>query len=253
MQQDIIQIITLAIFIISLLFALWRIGIWRIKRYKSPILGNIDIYQKYNEEKLLTINSYAQGVSISGKSINQSYWYKIAEETVRFCRDNKSPQTLMLGLGANTISGLIGKLNPSIHQTIVEIDEYIILACKKYFSLDSLPNFNLIQADVYKLVNKKNVFKKPFDVLIIDVFTGKPPYISLKSNQANFIEKTLPWLKKDGMVIFNRPGNTMGARSDSEKLKKYLSTLFLETRIIDIKDPRGYRNNVIIGQFKKLS
>lgn len=245
MQQDILQIIFPLAFLPLLLLALWRIGLRRLKSYHSPLLGKIEVFQKYNGEKVLTINSYAQGVSINNKSITKSYWYKIAAESVKLCKDRKKPKILMLGLGANTIPNLIAKLNPNIHPIIVEFDGYIIEACQKYFGLDNLPNYHLIQEDVYKLVDQKDVFKSPFDVLIVDVFTGKPPYISLKSNEPSFIEKILPWLKKDGLIIFNRPANTEAARSDSEQLKDYLSTLFIKTKIYQINDPRGYKNSVI--------
>lgn len=253
MQQIDFALVIPVLIIPLLLLLLWRIGLRRLKIYHSPLLGKIEVFKKYNGEKVLTINSYGQGISIDKKSIAKSYWYKIAQEAVKFCQNKKHPQVLMLGLGANTISSLIGKMNPQIHQTIVEFDGYIIEACKKYFGLDKLPKFDLVQDDVYKLVDRKNVFKKPFDVLIVDVFTGKPPFISLKSNEPSFIEKNLPWLKKDGMILFNRPGNTESARTDSQKLREYLSTLFKKTGMFDIKDPRGYRNNVITGFFKKLA
>lgn len=247
MQSNTIQIIIPLTVIPFLLLALWRIGLRRLKKYNSPLLGNIEVWQKYNGEKLLTINAYAQGVSAEKESIKKSYWFAIAQLTAKFCQNKKDPQILMLGLGAGTVSNLIAKLNPQIFQTLVEFDEFIIAACQKYFGLNKLPNHQLIQADAYKLMDKKDPFGKKFDVMIVDIFTGKPPYVSLKSNQPNFIEKLFPSLKKDGMIIFNRPGNTPEARSDSEELRKYLATVFKKAEILDINDPRGYRNNVIFA------
>lgn len=251
MQQFNLEIIVPLISIPCLLLALWRIGLRRLKTYHSPLLGKIEIYKKYNGEKLLTINSYAQGISTEQKSIQKSYWYCIAREAVKFCQNKKNPQVLMLGLGANTIPTLIAGLNPAICQTIVEIDKEIIQACRTYFKLDSLPNYQLVRTDAYQLAEDKNAFGRQFNVLIVDIFTGKPPYVSLKSNKPNFIQKLLPWIKTDGMIIFNRPGNTEESRTDSQKLKNYLDTLFKNTTLFDLHDPRGYRNNVIVASFKK--
>lgn len=251
MQPNTLSLIIPAALIPILLLALWRIGLWKLKSYHSPLLGKIEVFRKYNGEKVLTINSYAQGVSVEQKSITQSYWFFIAKKIFDFCQGKKDPQILMLGLGANTIPNLIVRLNPQIHQTLVEIDKCIIEACKKYFRLNELPSYTLITADAYKLLDSKKAFPQKFDAIIVDIFTGKPPYVSLESNQPNFIEKLLPWIKRDGMIIFNRPGNTEGACSDSQKLKEYLATLFKKTNLTNINDSRGYRNNIILGYLPK--
>lgn len=247
MQQDLYQIIIPLFSIPFLLLAYWRLNLKRLKIYHSPLLGKIEIFKKYNGEKVLTINSYIQGVSTEKDSIKKSYEYCIATHTTSFCKSRKNAEVLMLGLGANTIPNLVAKIDPQIRQTIIEIDKYIIDACRKYFNLDQLPNYRLIKADVYKLAIKKKFFNYKFDVIVVDIFTGNPPYVSLQSNQPSFIKKLLPWLKRDGMIVFNRPGHTEKTRSDSRELQQYLNTLFKTIQLFDIKDPRGYRNNVITG------
>lgn len=252
MQSNIFPLAAPLILIPLLLFALWRIGLRKLKSYHSPLLGKIEVLQKYNGEKILTTNSYIQGISTEKENVSQSYWYCVAKQTALFCKNYRNPQILMLGLGANTIPNLIAKINPEIHQTIVEIDDSIISACKEFFGLDKLPNYKLIQADAFKLIGGKNAFEgKKFDVAIVDVFIGSPPYVSIESNQPNFIEKLLPYLKKEGAIIFNRPGHTEMVRADSRKLENYLKTLFTKTQLFDVCDPRGFRNSIITGQVKK--
>lgn len=249
MQPNILQIIVPLTLIIILLLALWRIGLRKLRVYRSPLLGKIEVLQKYNGEKILTTNSYIQGVSTEKISIKQSYWYCAAKQACDFCKNIKDPQVLMLGLGANTVSNLIASLNPQIHQTIVEIDGSIIKACREFFNLDILESYQLIQADAFKLLPQKNAFAgKKFNVIIVDIFNGKPPYVSITGNQPGFIKKLLPHLKQNCMVIFNRPGHTEQVRSDSKKLEDYLSTLFSKTQLFDIKDPRGFRNTIITAQ-----
>lgn len=251
MHQSVLQLIIPLILMVASGAAWWRLRLKRLARFHSPKLGNIEVLQKYNGEKLLTINSYAQGVSIENPSIKKSYWYTIASEAVRLTKSQKQPQILILGLGANTISNLIAKLNNTARQTIVEFDEQIIKACENHFGLKDLKNLELIHTDAYKLLDSKKAFKQKFDAIIIDIFTGRPPYVSLESNKPTFIEKLLPYLKKDGSLIFNRPGNTEEARADSKRLENDLKKIFRETNILDIQDPRGYRNNVVLASFKK--
>lgn len=250
MQQNTYEILIASLFIPLLLIVLWRIGLRNLKTYHSKISGKIEIFQKYNGEKVLTINSYPQGISTEKSSIIKSYWHKIAQLTVDFCHLDKNPQVLMLGLGANTIPNLIAQLNPKIKQTLIEIDPLIIAACQEFFNLNNLPNYQLIQTDAYNLAEDKNAFGEKFNVIIVDIFTGKPPFVSLKSNQPPFIEQILPWLKNDGIMIFNRPGHNATSVSDSKKLETYLSTLFKNTEFYTIKDPRGFKNNIIVGRVK---
>lgn len=251
MQYDFFQIIIPLVLIPILLFFYLRLRLKVLKKYQSSLLGQIEVLEKFNGEKVLTTNNYPQGVSVDQPSIKQSYWYKIAEQTSVFCQSRPSAKVLMLGLGANTISNLIARLNPQTKQTIIEIDSQIIQACEDFFGLKELPRHKLIKANVYQLAEQKNVFKEEFDVLIVDVFIGSPPYLSLKSNQPSFIEQLLPWLKKDGMIIFNRPAHIEQVRADGFQLKEYLNTLFEKTALFDIKDPRGFRNHVILGVKKK--
>lgn len=233
-----------------LLLVLKRLRLKKLVELNSKLLGKIEVFEKFNKEKVLTINSYPQGVSIEKDSIKKSYWYKIADETVLHSKKIKNPKILMLGLGANTISGLINKLDPNISQTIVEFDPMIIKACQEYFQLKDIKNLNLLNKDAYKLVKDKSFLKNKFDVVIVDIFTGNPPYIDLKSNKPNFIQQLLPLLKKKGTIIFNRPAHTKEARNDGFILKEYLESLFKNVNIFDIQDPRGFRNHVITASIK---
>lgn len=251
MHDTLTSIILPLISIPFLLVLYWRLNVKLLKKYKSPLLGTIEVRQKYNGEKLLTINGYAQSVSPEQNSIKGSYWYAIAEQTLQFCQDLKNPKLLMFGLGAATIPHLIAKKDPQIQQTIIEIDPAMIQACREFFDLDSLPHCQVIQADAYKIVADKKALGDKFDVAIVDIYIGKPPFVSPGSNKPAFIEKVLSYLKTDGIIIFNRPGNTEEVRQDNFALKKYLSGIFKNTNLVDIKDPRGYRNHMVLAYGKK--
>ena len=226
-----------------LLLLVWRIRLRLVRRYRSPLLGRVDVYQKYNGEKVLMINDYAQGVSTEQPSIKQSYWYSIAKQVVAHCKKKKHPQVLFLGLGANTSSSLVNVLAPQISQTLIEIDEYIIRACRDYFGLETMKNTEVVHEDAYQAITTSREWQGKFDVIVIDIFTGKPPFLSSDTNKPPFIQKLLVWLKADGMFLFNRPVNVKGV--DTEELLVYLQTLFTTVTLAEIRDPRGYRNHVI--------
>lgn len=230
---------------------LGRIRLRRLASYDSPILGKVEVFQKYNGEKVLTTNSFPQGISTEQPSIKYSYWYKIANEAFRYTKNIKNPQVLCFGLGANTSSLILAKLNPKIQQTIIEIDAQIIQACKDYFQLNDLIQLTLIQADAFKVIDSGSQLpNNHYDAIIVDIFLSSPPYIDKKSNTPIFIKKLLTLLKPKGMVIFNRPSHNQEARRAGIELKKELDKYFQTSQLFDIKDPRGYRNNVITASFK---
>lgn len=240
------------IFILFLLLLLyWRIRRKRLKAYISDILGLIEVWEKYNGEKVLTINKYTHGISIEDTSIVKSYWYSIAQEALHHVGNKKNPEVLFLGLGANASSRIIYKENPRVHQTIIEIDNFIIQACREYFHLDEMKNMTLIRGDAYRLVDTRHDFKNTFDVIVVDIFTGIPPYVSTKTNQPPFIQKMLQWSKKNGRIIFNRPANIKKDRADTKKLFAYLKTLFQDVKKVYIQDPRGYQNDILTATMMK--
>ncbi len=243
--EIIIPILVLAILIPAYL----RLRLKLLKTYDSKYSGKITIHQKYNGERVMAFNSFAQGLSIYDKGINQSYWYKIAEEVARASQDKAHPKLLMLGLGAVTTSHLVAKLNPKIAQTIVEIDPMVVDACQKYFELDKLPNYSLELGDVFEVVKKnKKDWQNTFDAIVVDIYSGEKPFIVESTNEADFINTIYSFLKKDGMITFNRPAHNPEIRARGEKVLAYLEKHFYHTRLFDIKDPRGYRNYVLVAK-----
>lgn len=244
-----IEIIINGAIIPPLLWLYFRLRVKKIREYSSEISGKITIAQKYNKELVLLINNYDQGVTINDKSIKNSYWYLIAEKAIQFCLKKKDAKILMLGLGGNTIPSLIAQANLEIHQTLVEIDPIIIGACREYFGLDRTKNCTVLNTDAYQLLSSNtSQFKDRFDIIIVDIFIGRHPYVDSKSAQPGFIQILPRYLKKGGIIIFNRPADTENIRQENEKLKKYLQSHFKTVVSTFIKDPRGYKNDIILVQ-----
>jgi spermidine synthase len=208
-----LQLLLFTSLIVLLFYFRRRIHKKLLKRYTSDISGNIDIYEKYNGEKVLMTNYFVQGVSIDQPSIKDSYWYAVAEKTLSHCKKKKNASVLFIGLGANTSSLLIQQQNPTIHQIIVEIDPLIIRACREYFDLEKLKNAEIIQEDIFvSLKSKKKVWLRKYDVIVIDTFDAQPPYMLKGSHDPEFLDRLYPWLKRDGMFLFNTPVRTQGKK-----------------------------------------
>lgn len=237
------------LFLVILALLIWIFFIlkknqWkRLKRYESSYSGFIDVTQKWNGEKTLLTNFFVQGVSTEKPSIKKSYWYVVARLAAVHARKKKKPEVLFIGLGANTSSSLLLKMNKDIKQTIVEIDPLIIQACREYFGLEGSP-YEIINADIYTVLKTNKIkWKRKFDTIIIDTFNAKPPYLLSGSHDPEFLEKLYTWLKEDGQLIFNIPVKTEGIHV--EALLAYLKTIFKTVSNRIIRDPRGHRNYVI--------
>lgn len=241
----IVNIVILFILIFCL-FILRRINVKKIKTYNSPLLGKIEVWQKYNGERLLTINGFSQGITIKDSSIKKSYWYKIAQQVILFCKKFKKPNILILGLGGNTTPFLIQKGIPDAYFTIVEIDDYIIKACKEWFSLDSLKKLNLINADAYKIIYYPRKINTPFDAIVIDIFNGKSGVIH--TTEEKIIGQLKKLLKTHGILVFNWPANTEKTKKEAEQLVNYCKANNLKVAKDYIVDPRGYKNFVITAK-----
>lgn len=250
--MNVISILSLIVFIIliGLFFFLKKTHWKRLKRYESPLSGFVDVYEKLNGEKVLMTNYFVQGVSTEKSSIKRSYWYAVAKDAAIHSSKKKHPEILFIGLGANTSSSLLLKMNKNIKQTIVEIDPVVVQACREYFSLDEASNFKIVNKDIYVLLKtKKKNWKKKFDTIVIDTFSAKPPYLLSGSHDPKFLEKLYIWLKDDGQFLFNIPVKTQGIHVDV--LVSYLKTIFNIVNCRIIRDPRGFRNYVINASLKK--
>ncbi len=224
--------------------------IWKkLKKYESDISGSIVVSEKYNGEKVLTTNSFVQGISVDDPSIKKSYWYVIADEILKHCHNKKDARVLFIGLGANTSSLLVHKKNPSIHLVIVEIDPMIVTVNKEFFQLDTMKNAEIITADIYSLLtSKKSSWENIYDTIVIDTFDAKPPYLLKGSHEPEFLNILYTWIKKDGMFLFNAPIKTQGINVN--ELLKYLKQIFKHANHRIIHDPRGFHNHVIAASVK---
>ena len=224
-----------------------RFSIKKLKEYKSTHFKKIIVWQKHNGERLLTTDNFSQGISINSSDVSKSYWYKQAELCEKYCKYKKNPSILFLGLGAGTGPRLVNKMNPKIKQIIIEFDKRIIEIGKKFFNLDALQNATIINTNAYLVTTEKKYAQNKFDVIAVDIFTGKESF-GPTGIKTNFIKELTNILKPDGILIFNRLAHRKDLQEETKILESFLSTIFKTVEKIFIKDPRGYKNELIVAR-----
>jgi len=243
--MDSIAIILYLALLISIIIFYFKIKIKVLKSINTKVSGKIKVVRLSNGELSLTLNEYPQGVSVNLKTIKNSYWAKTAQKVAEAIKDLEHPQILMLGLGANTIPKLIRDLNNKCTIIIIEIDDQIISLCKEFFNLKENQKTIVRAGDAYKLVKDMLQTKSKYDVIIVDMFIGIPPYVSPESSTPDFINDLKQLIEPEGQIIFNRPAYFEQERLNVKELKEYLNTQFKELQSDFVHDSRGYKNDII--------
>ncbi|MDO8429500.1 MAG: fused MFS/spermidine synthase [Candidatus Daviesbacteria bacterium] len=240
-----LEIIVPLLVALTMLLILNKFRYIKLTEIQSRVSGKIAVFKKWNGEKLLTINGFAQSVSVEDRSIKKSYWYKISELALK-----RSPQNILfLGLGAGSMNQIIYSLNKEVKQTVIELDPSIIDISQEFFEIDKIKSLKIIQADAFKVIRdpKKFALNLKFDVVIIDLYNGEPPYVSPYSSQSAFVTQITKLITPQGCLIFNRPDHSPEARQINQKLINYLSSKFKIVETYPVTDPRGYKNNAVVA------
>jgi len=105
---------------------------------------------------------------------------------------------LVFGVGGGTVIDLLAKHFPTAAITAVDIDPTMIAIAKKYFTIGSLPNVRMIQADAKIFVNKES---KQFDLVIVDIYIGPkiPEFVSSPS----FLKNLHALVRSGGFLVIN--------------------------------------------------
>jgi len=251
MRYDDISIIIGIILLIPLLFLILKKLQFKVfARYQSTVSNEIIVRENIFNEKSLDFGAYPQGIDYTAPKIAQTYWYYMAEMALQKITNCPDAEILHIGLGASTTPHLIAQKNSLAKQTIIEIDPQVIEANKHFFQFDSLPNTTLIQEDFFKLLNTEKNFNNRFDVLIVDICTGQPPFISYEASSEENIKKTLLWGKPNALVIYNRWIDNEENKKDTNQLIELLKQHCNNVISKDIIDYHEFKNSIISGEIK---
>jgi spermidine synthase len=194
----------------------------RILSYLFPI----KIYQKKSSfSKNLEVTWNNGQLVLDSKNTN--YSYGSLERILRkgllyigFDRIRKFENILVLGVaGGSVIKTLTQEVKFKGKITGVEIDDMAIEIAQKFFQLQDIPYFQLIQDDAFEFVLKT---KEKYDLIIIDIFqdTKMPNFLfeDFFINRINFL------LKVNGFILFN----TMVLNKKNKERNKNYRTKFNE-------------------------
>ena len=175
-----------------------------IKRILSYLLP-IKIYQKKSAVSSNLEVTWNNGQLVLD-SKNTNYSYGSLERILRkgllyigFERIRKFENILVLGVaGGSVIKTLTQEVKFKGKITGVEIDDVAIEIAQKFFQLQAIPNFQLIQDDAFEFVLKT---KEKYDLIIIDVFqdTKMPNFLF----EYFFINRINYLLQVNGFILFN--------------------------------------------------
>lgn len=162
---------------------------------------------------------------------------------IRFDNILKMNHVLVLGVaGGSVIKTLVNEVKFTNKITGIELDPKVIDIANTYFSLDKIPNVNIIIHDAFEFVLKT---KLQYDLIIIDIFqdTVMPNFLF----EDFFRNRVCELLSPGGYILFN----TMLLQANDENrntnyIKGYDQTNFAITTI-----PRVEQHNELIIVQKK--
>lgn len=162
---------------------------------------------------------------------------------IRFDNILKMNHVLVLGVaGGSVIKTLVNEVKFTNKITGIELDPKVIDIANTYFSLDKIPNVNIIIHDAFEFVLKT---KLQYDLIIIDIFqdTVMPNFLF----EDFFRNRVCELLSPGGYILFN----TMLLQANDENrntnyIKGYDQTNFTITTI-----PRVEQHNELIIVQKK--
>lgn len=157
---------------------------------------------------------------------------------IGFERITKMNHILVLGVaGGSVIKTLTNEIRYKNKITGVEIDAQVVEIAKKYFALDTVPNFELVLDDAFEFVLKT---KEKYDLIIIDIFqdTKMPNFLF----EAFYTNRLLEILEPNGMFLFN----TMCLSDTDNKRNKTYLELFDKNKVHVQTIPRIEAHNELI-------
>lgn len=178
-----------------------------VARFGTKYNQDIRVIEESGKLKLL-VNGSRQ----SGKYV-EWLWKKTLSE---FNLGSDFNNILVLGVAGGTVIGLLHTMYPDCRITGVDIDPQMIEIGKRFFGLDTIPNLTLVCADAKKFIEKK----LHFDLIIVDVFTGRhiPEFVGNK--------KFLTTLKQRGNMAIINYLRELEYKEKSQKLQDMVEKLF---------------------------
>jgi spermidine synthase len=189
-----------------------------LERFSSTYNHDIRVQIENGESKLL-VNGSRQ----SGKYIHDLWQFAIQ----KLFPHTPLPITriLVLGVAGGTVIHILHNMYPEAEITGVDIDPEMIRIGKTYFGLDKIEKLKVIESDAQKFTTKKK-----FDLIVVDLFSGRiiPDFVLSEK----FHKHIQTMLIKNGSVFINYlREKEYGEKADT--LEKILVELYAKVLHID--------------------
>ncbi len=162
---------------------------------------------------------------------------------IRFDNILKMNHVLVLGVaGGSVIKTLVNEVKFTNKITGIELDPKVIDIANTYFSLDKIPNVNIIIHDAFEFVLKT---KLQYDLIIIDIFqdTVMPNFLF----EDFFRNRVCELLSPGGYILFN----TMLLQANDENRNTNYINGYDQTNFTITTIPRVEQHNELIIVQKK--
>ncbi len=214
-----------------------------LKRFLSYFMP-INIYKRKSSLSKTIEVTWANGqLVLDSRSTNYSYGslqriLRRGLSFIGFDAIRNMQHILVLGVaGGSVIKTLSDEIKFKGKITGVEIDPEIIEIARDYFSLDTIPNLEIVIDDAFEYVLKT---KLRYDLIIIDIFqdTHMPQFLF----QEFFINRICFLLNNGGFVLFN----TMILKDDDNTRNINFVNILDSTRYKTTAIPRVEQHNELI-------
>lgn len=134
---------------------------------------------------------------------------------------------LVLGVGGGTVIHMLHERYPNAAIVGVDIDQTMLDIGKTYFELSTINHLRLVQIDAKVAVHDFVKKGQKFDMVIIDLFSGRhiPEFVSTRA----FLKIVALLLSPTGIAYINYL-RELEYREKSDQLYKTLNTLFNDVR-----------------------
>lgn len=171
----------------------WQSWFWPtvIATYRSDFNHHIEIYRFWDQFKFVV-----DGITQSGGLVT-TLWSQ-ACKYLSSQQDWKTPDVLVLGLGAGSCLKSLYHHYPHARVTGIELDPLMIKLGKSYFPKMSSPDLNIIIADAGTWLFHSST---QYNLIIVDLYQGKKIPAAVLSPQ--FLTRLHLKLKPKGIILFN--------------------------------------------------
>lgn len=191
-----------------------------ILRTSSIFNHDIRVNEEHGRYKLLVNGSRQSGSYI------EMLW-KRAFRAFEMAPNPAVKKILVLGVGGGTVIHMLHTWYPNASIVGVDIDQKILDIGKTYFGLSSMSHLQLdcMDANIAVFDFAKKVHQ--YDLVIIDIFSGRyiPEFVSSKA----FLKKIVTLLSPNGIVLINFL-RELEYKEKSDQLDRALKALFCYVR-----------------------